>query len=224
VPARHSRATSILHGWTIDGQEIVVGELRIGAGARIGTRSLLMPGASVGDGAEIEPGSLVRGEVPAGQRWAGSPAVCVGAAGDGWPEPRLPVSGAHPGIRVLYALGLAAPSALALLASLPGILLVAALSPASVSAASLAGAILPLAPLIALSFVVTYALLVALTVRAASPAIQPGRCGSPRRYWAARAGSCSRCMPASTPAHGCGCSASAWGLAPRSPPRSVSTA
>jgi non-ribosomal peptide synthetase-like protein len=174
VPARHSRATSILHGWTIDGQEIVVGELRIGAGARIGTRSLLMPGASVGDGAEIEPGSLVRGEVPAGQRWAGSPAVCVGAAGDGWPEPRLPVSGAHPGIRVLYALGLAAPSALALLASLPGILLVAALSPASVSAASLAGAILPLAPLIALSFVVTYALLVALTVRAASPAIQPG--------------------------------------------------
>ena len=53
-----------LRGWWIDGQELVVGEIRIGAGARIGSRTLLNPGAVIGDGAEIEMGTVVSGEIP----------------------------------------------------------------------------------------------------------------------------------------------------------------
>ncbi|MDE3070805.1 MAG: AMP-binding protein, partial [Acidobacteriota bacterium] len=79
-----------LNGWWIDGHELVVGEVHVGRGARIGARALLMPGASVGDDAEIEPGSVVTGEVPASQRWGGSPARSVGAAGEGWPGAAAP--------------------------------------------------------------------------------------------------------------------------------------
>ena len=63
-----------MRGWWIDGQELVVGEIRIGAGARVGSRALLNPGAVIGDGAEIEVGTVVSGEIPAGERWGGAPA------------------------------------------------------------------------------------------------------------------------------------------------------
>ena len=74
-----------MRGWWIDGQELVVGEIRIGAGARVGSRALLNPGAVIGDGAEIEVGTVVSGEIPAGERWGGAPARRTGAAGDNWP-------------------------------------------------------------------------------------------------------------------------------------------
>jgi non-ribosomal peptide synthetase-like protein len=96
-----------LHGWWIDGQELVVGELRIGPGARVGTRSMLMPGASVGAGAEVEPGTLVTGEVTAGERWAGSPARRVGGAGDGWPEPLAGLNRSRRRLKAIYAAGVA---------------------------------------------------------------------------------------------------------------------
>ena len=63
-----------MRGWWIDGQELVVGAIEIGAGARIGSRSMLNPGAVIGEGAEIEPGTVVYGEIPAGERWGGAPA------------------------------------------------------------------------------------------------------------------------------------------------------
>ncbi len=52
-----------------------LGEVRVGARARIGARSMLCPGARVGADAEVEAGSSVFGEVPAGEYWSGSPAV-----------------------------------------------------------------------------------------------------------------------------------------------------
>ncbi len=80
-----------MHGWWIDGQELVVGEIWIGAGARVGTRSLLEPGCVVGEGAEIEPGSVVSGHVPPGEHWGGAPAAYIGPAGGSWPaEPPQP--------------------------------------------------------------------------------------------------------------------------------------
>ncbi len=163
-----------LHGWWIDGQDLVVGQLRIEAGARVGTRSLLMPGAVIGAGAEVEPGTLVTGEIPAGERWAGSPARQLGNAGDGWPEPLATLGGASPRSRAIYAGGLAAQSLLPLLASLPGIVLLMSFSPGHWTAGSLLLTVLPLAPLVALSFVGSYALLVAVAVRAVSPLIRPG--------------------------------------------------
>ena len=83
-----------LRGWWIDGQELVVGEIRIGAGARIASRVLLNPGAVIGDGAELEPGTVVSGEVPAGERWGGAPARRIGIAGDNWPAEAPTTSGA----------------------------------------------------------------------------------------------------------------------------------
>ncbi|HET8978292.1 MAG TPA: Pls/PosA family non-ribosomal peptide synthetase [Solirubrobacteraceae bacterium] len=75
-----------LRGWWIDGQELVVGEIWVGDGARVGSRSLLEPGCVIGDGAEVEPGSVISGEVPRGERWSGAPASRVGVAGEHWPD------------------------------------------------------------------------------------------------------------------------------------------
>ncbi|GAA1705017.1 non-ribosomal peptide synthetase [Microbacterium sediminicola] len=77
-----------LSGWWIDGDILRLGGVRIGAGATVGARSTLAPGARVGKGAEIAPGSSVFGRVPAGQLWAGSPAVRVGRARGWWPQTR----------------------------------------------------------------------------------------------------------------------------------------
>ena len=163
-----------LHGWWIDGQELVIGEVNIGAGARVGTRSLLMPGASIGADAEIEPGTMVTGEIPAGQRWGGSPAQQIGQAGDGWPAPLATPTGRGVWAKSRYAAGLVVQSALPLLASLPGIVVLSALAPGGWSAGTIVSTMLPLAPVLALSFVVSYALLVAAVVRAISPLIRPG--------------------------------------------------
>jgi non-ribosomal peptide synthetase-like protein len=163
-----------LHGWWIDGQELVVGELHISAGARVGARSLLMPGAFLGAGAEIEPGTMIAGAVPSGERWAGSPAQHVGQAGAGWREPVAAAPRAPRRTKALYAAGLAAESALPLVASLPGIALLIALVTARWNAGMLITVVLPLAPVLALSFVVSYALLVAIAVRSVSPLIRPG--------------------------------------------------
>ncbi|MBG0831168.1 amino acid adenylation domain-containing protein [Planomonospora sp. ID67723] len=69
-----------LSGYWIDGDRVHVGEIRIGAGAVVGARSTLFPGARVGKNAQILPGSAVAGPVPAGERWAGVPAVRTGKA------------------------------------------------------------------------------------------------------------------------------------------------
>ena len=74
----------------------------------------------------------------------------------------------------MYAAGLAAQSVVPLLASLPGILLVAAFAPGTASVASEAATIVMIAPLLALSFVVAHALLIALAVRAVSPLVKAG--------------------------------------------------
>ncbi|MFT4082329.1 MAG: amino acid adenylation domain-containing protein [Nocardioides sp.] len=67
-----------LTGSWIDGDVLHVGQVRVGARARVGARSMLMPGAEVGADAEVAPGSAVFGEVPAGEHWSGSPATRVG--------------------------------------------------------------------------------------------------------------------------------------------------
>ncbi|WP_235825188.1 Pls/PosA family non-ribosomal peptide synthetase [Agromyces badenianii] len=79
-----------LAGTWIDGDVVRIGRVRIGAGSTIGTRSTLLPGARIGKGAEIAPGSAVFGGVPAGQHWAGSPARRVGPARLTTDEPPRP--------------------------------------------------------------------------------------------------------------------------------------
>jgi len=54
--------------------------VRIGRGAVIGAWSTLLPGAQVGDGAVVDPYSVVSGSVADGSRVGGNPAVAVGPA------------------------------------------------------------------------------------------------------------------------------------------------
>ncbi|WEO79370.1 amino acid adenylation domain-containing protein [Cryobacterium sp. SO2] len=81
-----------LAGYWLDGDTLRIGRVRIGAEALIGSRSTLLGGAKVGEGAEIEPGSAVSGRVPRGERWAGSPAARVGSARRSWPAERPPAA------------------------------------------------------------------------------------------------------------------------------------
>jgi hypothetical protein len=104
------------HGWWLEGDELVVDELRIGARARVPTRTLLAPGAEIGAKAE----SGVDGSIPPGERWSGSPATRVGSAGRDWPgtaPARAP--------RFRRAMVVAAPAAQAVLplATAPGLVL-----------------------------------------------------------------------------------------------------
>jgi non-ribosomal peptide synthetase-like protein len=77
-----------LAGHWIDGDVFRLGTVAIGSDAIVRSRTTLLPGARIGSGAEIEPGSAVSGRVPADERWAGSPATRVGSARrDGLPRP-----------------------------------------------------------------------------------------------------------------------------------------
>jgi non-ribosomal peptide synthetase-like protein len=163
-----------LHGWWIDGDELVVGELEIGPGARVGTRSVLMPGAVIGAGSEIEPGSVVSTAVPPGERWAGSPARKIGAAGESWPE-RPPPPEAHPRFwRAMYGVGAVGLNLVGLVAALPALLTFEAVNGRVHSPAAALASLIVSSPLLAATFVIGDALVVALAFRAAARPIRPG--------------------------------------------------
>lgn len=81
-----------LSGYWLDGDILRVGEISIGQEARVGARSILLPGAVLGDDAHVEAGSTVTGHPPvkAGARWAGSPAAKVGRSKHRFPDHRPP--------------------------------------------------------------------------------------------------------------------------------------
>ncbi|RSM37163.1 amino acid adenylation domain-containing protein [Amycolatopsis balhimycina DSM 5908] len=140
-----------LSGHWVDGDVVHIGKVRVGAEARVGARSTLFPGVRIGKGAEIAAGATVRGAVPAGQRWAGSPASRVGKDERDalkWPSSRPPRShfwaavygassiflGFLPGIAMLPAaavLGYAIHGAPTLLAALTQALLYVPLATAA---------------------------------------------------------------------------------------------
>ncbi|MET7463287.1 Pls/PosA family non-ribosomal peptide synthetase [Nonomuraea sp. NPDC005501] len=131
-----------LCGHWYDGDRLHIGEIRIGAGARVGSRSTLLPGTRIGKNAEIAPGSAVAGSVPAGRLWAGAPAFRQGKSRRSRPAERparsrfwaalygltavllslLPVVAAAAGLAVLAGFaGDARTLGQALAAALPGV-------------------------------------------------------------------------------------------------------
>ncbi len=162
-----------LAGWWLDGDQLHLGRVEVGAGARIGTRSMLMPGAKVGDGADIAAGACVHGEVPARERWHGSPARAIDAAraDEGWPEPRY-----HRSRRwsLAYALTLPLLSLLPALAAAPAIVLVFRLVDHERTLGAAAVQLLVASPLLALLSMGCYAVLLVLLVRLLSGPIRPG--------------------------------------------------
>ena len=152
-----------LSGYWVDGDVVRVGAVRVGAGARVGSRSTLMPGARIGKGARIAAGSTVAGAVPANQRWAGSPAVFAAAKTTAaWPDKRPARS--RFGARFWVA-------AYSLTAQLLGLVpVVAALPPLALLGWTLAGGLTPGAVLLAVpaasvGYLAGYALFVLVAVR-----------------------------------------------------------
>ncbi|UKD58412.1 amino acid adenylation domain-containing protein [Amycolatopsis sp. FU40] len=153
-----------LSGHWVDGDVVHIGKMRIGAEARVGARSTLFPGARVGKGAEIAAGSTVRGAVPAGQRWAGSPAVRSDVKDAlKWPSSRPPRSRFWASVygATSVFLGL-----LPGIAALPGVAVIGyAVSGTSSLSAALGQALL-FVPVATVAYFLTYALLVLAGVRA----------------------------------------------------------
>jgi non-ribosomal peptide synthetase-like protein len=105
-----------LSGYWLDGDRLHLGEIRIGPAATVGARSTLFPGAWIGAGARVMPGSAVTGDVPAGERWAGAPAQRRGKAAK---TPARPLRS-----RVwitMYGVAAQFLGALPLIAALPGL-------------------------------------------------------------------------------------------------------
>ena len=158
-----------LTGFWVDGGRVRVGELRIGAGASVGARSVLLPGARIGERARIAPGSSVGGVVPAGQEWAGSPAVRLRKA------ERLPGQARRSRVWTLVygstAVGLAL---FPLVAAIPALLVLAAFVHGTATVGQGFGwavvGLLPATPV----FVACYALLTLVCVRALSAGMSAG--------------------------------------------------
>ncbi len=81
-----------LSGHWVDGNVFHLGRIHVGAGARVGGRSMLLPGAAVGPGSEVGAGSAVFGPVPAGEYWSGAPAVRAARTTRGPWDDTAPVS------------------------------------------------------------------------------------------------------------------------------------
>jgi non-ribosomal peptide synthetase-like protein len=160
-----------LAGHWLDGDVLHLGEVRIGAGATVGTRSTLLPGAHIGRNAELATGSAVGGKVPAGQRWAGSPAVRVGKAKHAWPE-QAPPRG-RPWV-LAYAVSSLLLAALPLIAGLGGVALLAWSIGAAGSLGSAAGRALLAVPAAAVLWLLAYALLTWALIRLLGVGVRAG--------------------------------------------------
>ncbi|MEU2421582.1 Pls/PosA family non-ribosomal peptide synthetase [Streptomyces sp. NPDC007851] len=160
-----------LSGSWLDGDRLVIGPVRIGAHAVVGTRSMLFPGARVGKRAEVAPGSAVTGQVPTGQRWAGAPAVKLGKAKRNWPKQR-PQRGTY--WRVMYGLTGLGLSALPVLSGAAALLVAGRfVAPGDGLGEALRGAALALVPA-TLAFGLAYALLILVAVRLLSLGLRVG--------------------------------------------------
>jgi non-ribosomal peptide synthetase-like protein len=105
-----------LSGHWVDGDLFHLGQVRVGPQARVGARSMLLPDADIGAGAEIAPGSAVFGPVPAGEYWSGAPAVRAARTTRGPWDDQDPVSSSR------WVLGYAASGVLIALLPLLAIL------------------------------------------------------------------------------------------------------
>jgi non-ribosomal peptide synthetase-like protein len=160
-----------LSGHWLDGDVLHVGGIRIGTGATVGTRSTLLPGAVIGKNAQVRPGSAVIGVIPAGETWAGAPAVRQGKAPRTRAADRPPRSGRWVAVYAAAALLL---SLVPVIAALPGLaLLAAALRGTTTPWRSLTAALtgVPLATLVSMA---AFALITLICVRLLGAGLREG--------------------------------------------------
>ncbi|MDF0529553.1 amino acid adenylation domain-containing protein [Tsukamurella sp. 8F] len=160
-----------LAGHYLDGDELHVGEIRIGEEASVGARSTLLPGTRIGRRAEIAPGSAVFGKVKAKQHWAGSPAEKIGKAEHPWPQERPPRRSFWVPVYGVSSILLAALPMVAITAGLS--LIGWTVSGTSTLREAATGA-LPALPVAAVAALVVYALFTLIAVRLLSIGLRPG--------------------------------------------------
>ncbi|MFI0816421.1 Pls/PosA family non-ribosomal peptide synthetase [Streptomyces sp. NPDC021098] len=160
-----------LSGHWLDGDCLRIGRIRIGAGATVGARSTLFPGARIGKRAEIAPGSGVTGAVPAGRRWAGVPAAKSGKAAQHRPEDRPPRTRRWALVYGLTSLGL---SLLPTLALLPALAVLALFVRGTHGADQALFHALAAVPLATVAGMVCYALLILAGVRTLGIGLRAG--------------------------------------------------
>jgi len=159
-----------LRGYTVGGGFLHVGPVTVGCGGVVGNRAVVQPGSAVGGGAKLDELSLLRaGErVPPGELWAGSPARPVGhhpAAAAGLPGPVRRAT-----LAAAYAVGSFLLPLFAIAAFLPGVIALNRLSRETDGYEYLLAA-----PLVAVSFVVLFALEVAAAKWLLLGRVKPGR-------------------------------------------------
>nr|WP_236718392.1 Pls/PosA family non-ribosomal peptide synthetase [Actinoplanes sp. TFC3] len=148
-----------LSGHWVDGDVVHIGNIRVGAGARVGSRSTLMPGARVGKGARIAAGTTVTG------------AVRSAKGTTGWPAERPPRSRFRSGFWIfLYGLSAQLIASVPVLATLPGLALLAW----TLTDRPGPGELIAAVALAAVAYVLVYALLVLAAVRALSFGLREG--------------------------------------------------
>ena len=159
-----------LAGYWLDGDRLRIGEISIGAGARVGARSTLLPGARIERNGQIAPGTALAGTVPAGQTWAGAPASQARNK-RGKPRGRARRSPFWTAVYQASALGLSllpfaamAPALMVL-----GLFLDGTTTPAQALTRALTGV-----PAATVTLMATYALLTAGLVRLLSWRLRPG--------------------------------------------------
>jgi amino acid adenylation domain-containing protein len=189
-----------LSGHWMDGDVVHIGRIRIGAGATVGARSTLLPGARIGRRAEVAAGSCVDGAVPAGQRFAGVPATRTGKAVRRWPDRR---PGQSRRWTLAYGLTSLALGLLPVVAALPGLLVLGWFLRGAPTLASALPRALAGVPLATVAVLLGYALLVLVGVRLLGIGLRAG---------------CSRCTPACSRRAGCARSACGWAGGWRSRP------
>ncbi|WP_414719161.1 Pls/PosA family non-ribosomal peptide synthetase [Streptomyces sp.] len=160
-----------LSGHWLDGDRLHIGSIRIGAGATVGARSTLFPGARIGKRAEIAPGSGVTGTVLAGERWSGVPATRKGKANRRLPDGRPPRRRRWIGLYSLTSLLL---GLLPAVAALPGLLVIGLFVRGSADLGEALTAALTAVPLATVVAMVTYALIVLAGVRLLSIGLREG--------------------------------------------------
>ncbi|MEW1657324.1 epsilon-poly-L-lysine synthase Pls [Streptomyces sp. NPDC093707] len=164
-----------ISGWWLDGDTLHLGAVRIRAGARVAHRSMLMPGAVVGRGAELAAGGCLDGEIPDGDRWTGSPARPADAAeriaDTAWPAPH------HQRSRrwtAAYGLALLGLPLLALLTTAPALIGAYFLVRECATLADATLRLLAAAPVFAIVTTGCSILVTAATVRILSRGLTPG--------------------------------------------------
>ena len=155
-----------LSGYWVEGDRLIVGPVRVGAGARVGARSTLLPGAKVGADAHVEAGSCIAGQrIKSGSRWSGSPALKVGRPRRTFPRKPAPQKRAWV---VVYA------ASSLVLGLLPVAAVVAAAWPIVLLAWPDAVRLLLWAPVAAVGALVLYAAAVWAVVRGVGAGVRPG--------------------------------------------------